>query len=104
MFAGYSNRLHEFSVTIQKCSKDVYINSFFPHTPRLVISFPIKCFSLTCDLRCVKFKVNGHLISFCSFDQLFLSFFILVTSCLAVVDLVPCSDFIPNPWLIVVVF
>ena len=31
----YSDRLHDFSVTIPRCYKDVYINSFFPHTARL---------------------------------------------------------------------
>ena len=27
-----SNRLHDFSVTIPRCYKDVYVNSFFPRT------------------------------------------------------------------------
>ena len=31
----YSDRLHDFSVTIPKCYKDVYVNSFFPRTARL---------------------------------------------------------------------
>ena len=32
----YSDRLHDFSVTIPtRCYKDVYVNSFFPHTARL---------------------------------------------------------------------
>ena len=26
----YSDRLHDFSVTIPRCYKDVYVNSFFP--------------------------------------------------------------------------
>ena len=43
----YSIRLHEFSVTIPRCYKDVYINSFFPHTARLWNSLPIECFPLT---------------------------------------------------------
>ena len=30
----YSDRLHDFSVTIPRCFKDVYVNSFFPHTTR----------------------------------------------------------------------
>ena len=30
----YSDRLHDFSVTIPRCYKDVYVNSFFPHTAR----------------------------------------------------------------------
>ena len=28
----YSDRLHAFSVAIPRCYKDVYVNSFFPHT------------------------------------------------------------------------
>ena len=28
----YSDRLHDFSVTIRRCYKDVYVNSFFPGT------------------------------------------------------------------------
>ena len=31
----YSDRLHNFSVTIPRCYKDVYLNSFFPRTARL---------------------------------------------------------------------
>ena len=30
----YSDRLHDFSVTIPRCYKDLYINSFFPRTAR----------------------------------------------------------------------
>ena len=35
----YSDRLHDFSVTIPRCYKDVYVNSFFPRTARLWILF-----------------------------------------------------------------
>ena len=38
----YSDRLHDFSVTIPRCYKDVYINSFFPRTTRLWNSLPIE--------------------------------------------------------------
>ena len=31
----YSDRLHDFSVANPRCYKDVYVNSFFPHTARL---------------------------------------------------------------------
>ena len=31
----YSNRLHDFSVTIPRCYKDVYVNSFFPPAGKL---------------------------------------------------------------------
>ena len=40
----YSDRLHDFSVTILRCYKDVYVNSFFPRTARLWNSLPIECF------------------------------------------------------------
>ena len=46
----YSDRLHEFSVTIPRCYKDVYVNSFFPCTARLWNSLLIECFSLTYNL------------------------------------------------------
>ena len=38
----YSDRLHDFSVTIPRCYKDVYVNSFFPRTTRLRNSLPIE--------------------------------------------------------------
>ena len=38
----YSDRLHDFSVTIPRCYKDVYVTSFFPHTVRLWNSLPIE--------------------------------------------------------------
>ena len=33
--ARYSDRLHDFSVTIPRCCKDIYVSSFFPRTTRL---------------------------------------------------------------------
>ena len=45
----YSDRLHDFSVTIPRCCKDSYVNSF-PHTARLRNSLPIECFAFTYDL------------------------------------------------------
>ena len=46
----YSDRLHDFSVTIPRCYKDVYVNSFFPRTARFWNYLPIECFPLTYDL------------------------------------------------------
>ena len=54
----YSDRLHDFSVTISRCCKDVYVNSFFPCTARLWDSLPIECFPLTCGF---KSRINRHL-------------------------------------------
>ena len=40
----YSDRLHDFSVTIPRCYKDVYVDSFFSHTTRLWNSLFIEWF------------------------------------------------------------
>ena len=45
-----SLRLHDFSVTIPRCYKDVYVNSFFPRKARLWNFLPIECFPLTYDI------------------------------------------------------
>ena len=49
-----SDRLHDFSVTIIRCKKDVYVNSFFPRTARLWNSLPLECFFLNYDLSGLK--------------------------------------------------
>ena len=46
----YSERLLDFFVTIPRCYKDVYVNSFFSCTARIWNSLLIECFSLTYDL------------------------------------------------------
>ena len=46
----YSDRLHNFSITIPRCYKDVYVNSFFPRIASLWNFLPIECFPLTYDL------------------------------------------------------
>ena len=63
----YSDRLHDFSVTIPRCYKDVYVNSFFPCTSRVWNSLPIECFPLTYDLSGFKFRINRHLLTAGSF-------------------------------------
>ena len=63
----YSDRLHDFSVTIPRCYKDVYINSFFPRTARLWNSLPIECFPLIYDLSGFKSRINRHLFTVGSF-------------------------------------
>ena len=63
----YSERLHDFSVTIPRCYKDVYVNSFFPHTAKLWNSLPIECFPLTHDLSGFKSRINRHLLTVGSF-------------------------------------
>ena len=54
----YSNRSHDFSVTIHRCYKDVYVNSFIPHTSRLWNSLPIECFPLTYDVNGFKSRIT----------------------------------------------
>ena len=63
----YSNRLHDFSVTIPRCYNDVYANSFFPHTAGLRNSLPIECFPLTYDLSGFKSRIKRHLLTVGSF-------------------------------------
>ena len=46
----YSDKLHDFSVIILRCYKDVYGNSFFSRTARLRNCLPIEWFPLTYDL------------------------------------------------------
>ena len=62
-----SDRLHDFSVTILRCYKDVYVNSFFPCTARPWNSLPIECFHLTHDLSGFKSRINRHLLTEGSF-------------------------------------
>ena len=62
-----SDRLHDFSVTIPRCYKDVYVNSFFPYTARLWNSLPIECFPLTYDLSGFKSTVNRYFLTVGSF-------------------------------------
>ena len=59
----YSDRLHDFSVTIPRCYKDVYANSFFPCTARLWNSLPIEYFPLTYDPSGFKSTINRHLLT-----------------------------------------
>ena len=63
----YFDRLHDFSVTIPRCYKDVFVNTFFPHTVRLWNSLPIECFPLTYDLNGFKSRIKRHLLTVDSF-------------------------------------
>ena len=58
----YSDRLHDFSVTISRCYKDFYVNSFFPCTDRIWNSLPIECFPLIYNLNGFKSRINRHLL------------------------------------------
>ena len=63
----YSDRLHDFCVTIPRCYKDVYVNSSFPSTARPWNSPFIECFSFTFDLNGCKSRINRHLLTVISF-------------------------------------
>ena len=66
----YSDRLHDFSVTIPRCYKDVYVNSFFPRTARCWNSLPIECFPLTYKLNDFKSRINRHILTVGSSKQI----------------------------------
>ena len=63
----YSDRLHNFSVIIPRCYKDVYVNSSFPLTASLWDSLPIECFPLTYDLSGFQSRINRYLLTVGSF-------------------------------------
>ena len=95
----YSNRLHEYSVTIPGCYKDDYINSFFAHTARPRNSLPVECFPLTYGLHSFKSRINKNLLTVGSFWTLpvcfnLFVFHFLVNPCL-VVAVQPCLEWIP---------
>ena len=92
-----TRRLHDFSVTIPRCYKDVYVDSFFPRTARLWNSLPIECFPLTYDLSGFKFRINRYLFNcrfFLNGFPVCFNFFVLpflVTPSL-VVAVQPCME------------
>ena len=63
----HSDRLHDLSVPIPRCYKDVYVNSFIPCTTILWNSLPIEYFTLTYDLSGFKSRINRHLLTVGSF-------------------------------------
>ena len=63
----YFDGLHDFSVTIPRCYKDVYVNSFSPHTARPWNFLPIECFPLTYDRSGFMSRINRHLLTVGSF-------------------------------------
>ena len=57
----YSDRLHDFSITIPRCYKNVDVNSFFPRTARSWNSLPIQCFLLTYNLHSFRPRISRQL-------------------------------------------
>ena len=62
-----SVRLHHLCIFIPRYYKDVYVNSFLPHTSQLWNSLSIECFPLIYDLSRFKSRINRHLLSVGSF-------------------------------------
>ena len=63
----YSDRLHDFSVTIPTYYEDVYVNCFFRRTATLWNFLPIECFLMTYDLNGFRSRSNRHLLIIVSF-------------------------------------
>ena len=61
----YSDRLHDFSVSIPRCYRDVYVNSFFPRIAKLWNSLLIECFPLVFDLSGLKLGISLSKKIFC---------------------------------------
>ena len=59
----YSDRLHDFSITVPRCYKDVYVNRVFLRPARLWNSLPIECFPLTYDLNGFNSRNSKHLLA-----------------------------------------
>ena len=68
------DRMHDFSVIIPTCYKDVYVNHFFPRRAKLWNSLSVEFFLLTFHL---KPSFNRHLSSLSSFWTAFLHAFYL---------------------------
>ena len=62
----YSNRLHDFPVAIPRCT-DVYFNSFYLGTARLLNSFPGDCFPFNHYVNDFTSRVKKHLLSLGAF-------------------------------------
>ena len=62
----YFDRCHDFSVSILRCYKDVYVNSLFPRRARICSSHSVECFPLIYDL--ISFS---HHLSLDSFKTIF---------------------------------
>ena len=63
----YSDILHDVTVTIPRCYKDFYVNSFFSRTARLWSSLPVECFPLTYNLNGFKSRIKRYLVTVDSF-------------------------------------
>ena len=62
---------YDFCITIPRCYKDIYVNSFFPVTAKCRNSLSKECFPLTYDLNGFNSRINRHLLTVGSFLWLF---------------------------------
>ena len=65
--ARYSDKLHDFSVTIPRCYTDVYVNNLFSCIAKFWNSLLIECFPFTYDLSGFNSGINKHLLTVGSF-------------------------------------
>ena len=63
----YSDKLHDFSVTIPRSYKDVYVSNLCHRTTRFCTSVPIEYFPLTYYLNSFKSTINKHHLTVGSF-------------------------------------
>ena len=89
-YTRYSNWLHDFSITIPRCYKDVSVKGSFPRTTRFCNSLSAECLPLNYGLNNFKSRVNRHLLLAGYFYTVFLidsnlyPFLFLATPTLAV--------------------
>ena len=57
-----SDRLHDFSVTIPRCDKDVYVNSFVSLHNQTLEFFAHRIFPQAYNLNGFKFRINRHFL------------------------------------------
>ena len=84
----YFNRMYDFSVSIPRSYKDVYVSSTFSHTVRLLNFLHAKLFPLIYDLNGFMPRVNWHIFGFflnTSLEAFFFFHRFLATSYLVVV-------------------
>ena len=62
--------MHDFSVAIHRCCKDIHVDRLFPPTDSLWDFLPVECFPLTYNLNVLASRVNKHPASLVNLYQL----------------------------------
>ena len=73
----YCDTLNDFSVTIPRSYKNVYVNSLFPSTAKFLNFLPIECFPLTYDLNRFSSRINKYILFVGCFLAAFMYFLII---------------------------